>query len=244
MPHELRLGDRIKLNIPYAAKNFGIQLGLSCRFQPIVIIESEKIFGYEILSGGDITKPDLFFSSVDNVFITKLAKRQVAMLNLLAHMTDANNINFFINVTPEIINNWEFVKWLCKYSEVNICLEVDYCSLQQSKLGISQENVSYLKDHNHQVWLDDYKRSLLTCKEDTILNMVSWSGIKIDKTLLWENYHCHAGMVELVNECRTITDVILFEGIETWTQLHACKMSGCNLGQGYYWPEATPVKVV
>lgn len=222
----------------HATDAFGVRVKLSCRLQPIVDIKAGVTVGYEVLSGGEIIRPEFFFSSVDDAFISRLARRQIAMVNLFSHLTKMHKIKFFINVTPALINDEAFVFWLCEYSDVDICLEVDYSALRVLHGDISMENIEYLKGRGHQLWLDDFKGSIPAyhAMYGNRKNAVSiWNGIKLDKSLLWDNYKNHDDMKSLIMECREISDVILVEGIESWFQLFACKIADCNLGQGYYW---------
>jgi EAL domain-containing protein (putative c-di-GMP-specific phosphodiesterase class I) len=219
-----------------SSRAFGIPDSLSCSLRPIIVLNDSRVMGYQItFKNMNGIVPENETSSSDVKSVVALVKRQIAMLNMYTHVLGLGKVRFFVKIPPSILFENNFIAWLCSYSEVSISLEVSYHDLLIYRGVSTIEKIARLRAHGHELWLDTGKYTVSNYYEAMKLPEITWDGIRLDKSLLWDGCSDIERMKQIIAEHRTLSSNIIVDGIESWFQLFICKCAGVRFGQGFYW---------
>ena len=230
---------------------------LTAYFQPIIDMQTNKIFAYEtltrgVLPNGDLMYPDVLFAKSernDMNFTLDRMCRETALKTTAVKKIDAK---VFINFIPTSIYDPEFclastVKWAkqLEFDPKNIVFEV-----------VETQNV---KDKEHLKTILNYYRSkgFLIALDDvgegySSLNMIidiKPDIIKVDRNII-ENIDKDTMKQSIYRALRTIcvenSIKLLAEGVETPYELEKIKEIGVDYAQGYYFakPSAEIIRII
>lgn len=230
---------------------------LTAYFQPIIDMQTNKIFAYEtltrgVLPNGDLMYPDVLFAKSarnDMNFTLDRMCRETALKTTAVKKIDAK---VFINFIPTSIYDPEFclastVKWAkqLEFDPKNIVFEV-----------VETQNV---KDKEHLKTILNYyrKEGFLIALDDvgegySSLNMIidiKPDIIKVDRNII-ENIDKSPMKQSIYKALRGICldngIKILAEGVETPYELEKVKEIGVDYAQGYYFarPSAEIVRII
>lgn len=230
---------------------------LTAHFQPIIDINTNKIFAYEaltrgVLPNGELMYPDQLFTKStrnDMNFTLDRMCRETALKTTAVKKIDAK---VFINFIPTSIYDPEFclastVKWAkqLEFDPKNIVFEV-----------VETQNV---KDKEHLKTILNYyrKKGFLIALDDvgegySSLNMIidiKPDIIKVDRNII-ENIDKDTMKQSIYKALKTICTEngikLLAEGVETPYELEKIKEIGVDYAQGYYFakPSAEIVRVI
>ena len=230
---------------------------LTAYFQPIIDIQTNKIFAYEtltrgVLPNGELMYPDVLFAKSernDMNFTLDRMCRETALKTTAVKKIDAK---VFINFIPTSIYDPEFclastVKWAkqLEFDPKNIVFEV-----------VETQNV---KDKEHLKTILNYyrKEGFLIALDDvgegySSLNMIidiKPDIIKFDRNII-ENIDKNPMKQSIYKALRGICVdngiKILAEGVETPYELEKVKEIGVDYAQGYYFarPSAEIIRVI
>jgi EAL domain-containing protein (putative c-di-GMP-specific phosphodiesterase class I) len=230
---------------------------LTAYFQPIIDMQTNKIFAYEtltrgVLPNGDLMYPDVLFAKSernDMNFTLDRMCRETALKTTAVKKIDAK---VFINFIPTSIYDPEFclastVKWAkqLEFDPKNIVFEV-----------VETQNV---KDKEHLKTILNYyrKEGFLIALDDvgegySSLNMIidiKPDIIKVDRNII-DNIDKSPMKQSIYKALRGICVdngiKILAEGVETPYELEKVKEIGVDYAQGYYFarPSAEIIRVI
>ncbi|MGL6002955.1 MAG: EAL domain-containing protein [Plesiomonas sp.] len=206
---------------------------LTLRLQPIVDLNTHHLNAVEVLtlSPSDIKVEDFFngcsLSTQKEIFLLQLRK-----VNRLFDQA----CFFHINLDAEALIDPVFVAVLLAESQVKLAIEIEYIP---ERRDLFLAAVSKIKQHGHQLWLDDFGRDNINFK---LLNDIEWDGIKIDKEVFWI-YRDNAELLKkVVMICHNSADAVIIEGIERKTDFDTAYKSGAYYGQGFLWSDITDGK--
>lgn len=230
---------------------------LTAYFQPIIDMQTNKIFAYEtltrgVLPNGDLMYPDVLFTKSarnDMNFTLDRMCRETALKTTAVKKIDAK---VFINFIPTSIYDPEFclastVKWAkqLEFDPKNIVFEV-----------VETQNV---KDKEHLKTILNYyrKEGFLIALDDvgegySSLNMIidiKPDIIKVDRNII-ENIDKDSMKQSIYKALKGICFdngiKILAEGVETPYELEKVKEIGVDYAQGYYFakPSAEIIRLI
>lgn len=205
---------------------------LATRLQPIVDLRGDIPVGFEMLSQlawfADI---EAYFANLGDEQLLALIRSQIRQANGYG---EGRPWRFFVNIRSTLLQDVHFVDWLCRHAKVPLALELDPTELQEVVAEPRPDLLTRLRRAGHQLWLDDFDECTAP---PGLLSWLDWDGIKIDKAVLWRQRRPGTGLSRLVERCQRYSPRILVEGVESTHQLQQCRLSGLDLGQGFYWPE-------
>ncbi len=230
---------------------------LTAHFQPIIDMNTNKIFAYEtltrgVLPDGTLMYPDdLFKKSARNDMNFTLDRmcRETALKTTAVKKIDAK---VFINFIPTSIYDPEFclastVKWAkqLEFDPKNIVFEVVETQDVKDKEHL-KSILNYYRNKGFLIALDDVGEGYSS------LNMIidiRPDIIKVDRNII-ENIDKDPMKQSIYKALRTIcvdnNIKILAEGVETPYELEKVKEIGVDYAQGYYFakPSAEIVRVI
>lgn len=230
---------------------------LTAHFQPIIDMQTNKIFAYEaltrgVLANGELMYPDILFSKSarnDMNFVLDRMCRETALKTTAVKKIDAK---VFINFIPTSIYDPEF----CLASTVKWAKQLDFDPKNIVFEVVETQNV---KDKEHLKTILNYYRSkgFLIALDDvgegySSLNMIidiKPDIIKVDRNII-ENIDKDNMKQSIYKALRTIcvdnNIKLLAEGVETPYELEKVKEIGVDYAQGYYFarPSAEIIRVI
>lgn len=224
-------------------------------FQPIVVANSQKIYGHEtlirgVMENGDIMSPFQMFKMAKNsnlVFNLDRQAREINIMNSYKHKLDSK---IFINFTPTAIYDPEFClrSTMAKIQEYNIAPERIVFEVIEtedvSDINHLKKILEYYRKKGFKIALDDLGSGyaslnrLFNLKPDYIkVDMDIVQGIQKDKV----KQSIFKAIVDISKNSGIKT---IAEGVETKEELDYVVSEGADLIQGYYYskPSANPFK--
>ncbi len=210
---------------------------LTTRYQPIVELDSDVIIGFEMLSKIDseqCVNPETFFMKLDDNAFIDIVRQQIECINRFYYEQDFGyNILFFINIRLSSLRSPKFAYLINNIARCRLALEIDFMDVMSFADRNVIKNITMLLDYGHDIWLDDYDGG----EFNQLVEAISWSGIKLDKSFLWK-YEMDSEKLRGVLSSTLLTGrKVIIEGVETYQQRVSCRQAGFILGQGFYWPE-------
>ncbi|MBY0540864.1 MAG: EAL domain-containing protein [Campylobacterales bacterium] len=219
---------------------------LTAHFQPIIDIQTNKIFAYEaltrgVLPNGELMYPDVLFSKStrnDMNFTLDRMCRETALKTTAVKKIDAK---VFINFIPTSIYDPEF----CLASTVKWAKQLDFDPKNIVFEVVETQNVKD-KEHLKNILNFYRKKGFLIALDDvgegySSLNMIidiKPDIIKVDRNII-ENIDKDPMKQSIYKALRTIcvdnNIKILAEGVETPYELEKVKEIGVDYAQGYYF---------
>lgn len=197
--------------------------------QPIVSNSSGKITAVELLPKcyKEACFDGLYLESGVNDLAEMACIKMQALSNIVL---DFRRFNMHINIDVSALLNSEFISAAMnnhhRFSFEVKGFDYDYELMQKVRSAISK-----LKEYGHEVWLDHFgvnSSSLCTLFD------YPWSGIKIDKEIVWRS-SMHQ-LLLIVEVCKCHVSKIILDGIESNDLLSLSKISMATESQGYHWP--------
>ena len=230
---------------------------LTAHFQPIIDMNTNKIFAYEaltrgVLPNGELMYPDILFAKSarnDMNFTLDRMCRETALKTTAVKKIDAK---VFINFIPTSIYDPEFclastVKWAkqLEFDPKNIVFEVVETQDVKDKEHL-KTILNFYRNKGFLIALDDVGEGYSS------LNMIidiKPDIIKVDRNII-ENIDKDTMKQSIYKALRTIcldnNIKILAEGVETPYELEKIKEIGVDYAQGYYFakPSAEIIRVI
>ena len=230
---------------------------LTAYFQPIIDMQTNKIFAYEtltrgVLPNGDLMYPDVLFAKSernDMNFTLDRMCRETALKTTAVKKIDAK---VFINFIPTSIYDPEFclastVKWAkqLEFDPKNIVFEVVETQDVKDKEHL-KSILNYYRKEGFLIALDDVGEGYSS------LNMIidiKPDIIKVDRNII-DNIDQSPMKQSIYKALRGICVdngiKILAEGVETPYELEKVKEIGVDYAQGYYFakPSAEIIRVI
>ncbi len=220
-------------------------------FQPIVSIENNKIFGYEVLGrnieGGKIKSLGEFFcdESVDSnskLSVDRIIRKKA--IEQFYKLSDQEK-HLFINMRLEWIANYASnpeemptVKWL---REKNIAFDRVIIEISESNFNSTADDVimglSYYRSLGMKIAIDDYGKEGSNIYR---LAEICPDMIKIDMSFVQksEDLYQYRDYLENVTEFANKLGIeVVYEGVENDRQLTNCINSSGRYFQGFYLSE-------
>jgi EAL domain-containing protein (putative c-di-GMP-specific phosphodiesterase class I) len=204
------------------------------RFQPIYSSKEKKIKAWEMLSalrqGIDC---ETFFEKMSLNASFRLLCWQLRIISLCEEDGD-----YFINAPAKLLCQSELVDDILPSLHSGIVIEIqDPCNFilltkeEQEAYCLTRQKI---KNAGAKIWLDDIKGEHLSLLGERIC---LFDGVKVDKMSLWENRGSPWVLKSMIAYCSLMVEQVLIEGIEDHQLLALAQGTGCNLMQGFLWPE-------
>ncbi|MGL5266363.1 MAG: EAL domain-containing protein [Plesiomonas shigelloides] len=201
--------------------------------QPIMSRKTGMISSLSLLlRGSGIGDASAYFSAMSNYGFTILACEQIKKIgDVFEGAAIIPEVN--IKITHEVINDIYLESILMQYQghvKVRFEIPLQKVSLCLDRLSITS-GIDMINKYNGEVWLDycDEMVSLIS-----IINSFPWSGVKIDKSLLWRGEYTK--ITNIVNYCHSKSMQVIIDGIESEEQYKLALKTGADYLQGFYWP--------
>jgi diguanylate cyclase (GGDEF) domain len=213
-------------------------------FQPIISLKDGQIFGVEALSRGPkdtvLENPGVLFDFArvhgklwELEFLCRIKALEKASKGL-------KNINIFINVDPDIINDDKFTKGFTKeflnkfgLNPENIVFEITEKN-NVSDINSFKKLINHYKEQGYKIAIDDTGSGYSGLKLITDLNP---HFIKLDMSLIRDidKDGVKYALVKTLNEFCLVTNIkVIAEGIETENELNSLIDIGIEYGQGFF----------
>ncbi|MBT1726997.1 EAL domain-containing protein [Enterobacter quasimori] len=204
------------------------------RFQPIYSLQEKKIKAWEMLSflrqGIDC---ETFFEKMSLNAIFRLLRWQLRITSLCAESEV-----YFINVPAKLLCRSALIDEVLPSLHSGIVIEVqdpcNFIALTKEEQEVFCLTRQKIKSTGAQIWLDDIKSEHLSLLGERIC---LFDGVKVDKMSLWENRGSLWVLKSMIAYCSLMVEQVLIEGIEDNELLALAQGTGCNLMQGFLWPE-------
>ncbi|BBL31578.1 hypothetical protein TH60_07745 [Pantoea ananatis] len=207
------------------------------RLQPIVRLDNNNVFGYEILSLlPSNTDVECFFQKLPtSLFVTLLEKQLMSIRRLTLSGL------LFINIPVAVLLNMELSDiTFFRHPDNRIVIEVQDAQhvgeMTVKRIAKLKESIKRLQHLGWSVWLDDYRTDMATW---LTLAEFNFNGIKTDYHEMQKCRKNGTPIKPLVESAKRFSQNVLIEGIETAQDLYRAIDSGAALGQGFLWPEST-----
>ncbi len=220
-------------------------------YQPIVSLESGKVYGYEALSRIDLedcsfNTEEMFRIAEELNCVWKL--EELCRRNCLRFVGDGklNGKKLFINVDPKVICDEKFTegvtrKYLQKYGlkPSDIVFEVTERT-STDNAEIFRNIIDYYRKQQYRIAIDDYGSEYagvgrVCALEPHFLKIDMYVIRDIDKSAI------RRSMVQsIVVFCKSANIHVIAEGIETKEELKTLVKLGVHYGQGYYLQRPRP----
>lgn len=169
---------------------------------------------------------------------------EAKQMDEMAHMREKR---VSVNVTPQSIQDEEFVKFLLEEAEafnvkqLNFCIEVT----EQAAIDVNDEmaqRLERLRNAGYVLAVDDFSMGSTSVK---YLTGNSFSEIKIDGYLIRQiasNKRCYDIVARIISMCKTLDTKVVAEYVETEETFEMLKAMGCDLYQGWHFAKAKPME--
>lgn len=204
------------------------------RFQPIYSSQEKKIKAWEMLStlrqGIDC---ETFFEKMSLNASFRLLRWQLRIASLCV-----DSEAYFINVPAKLLCRSVLIDELLPSLHSGIVIEIqdpcNFISLSKKEQEVFYSMHQKIKNTGAKIWLDDIKHEHLSLLGERIC---LFDGVKVDKMSLWENRGSPWVLKSMIAYCSLMVEQVLIEGIEDNELLALAQGTGCNLMQGFLWPE-------
>ncbi|WP_232843449.1 GGDEF domain-containing protein [Sporosarcina beigongshangi] len=213
-------------------------------FQPILSLETGKVFGYEALSRGPINTP---LQNPEKLFTYAMESGQLWELESLCRtkaLESAHRLHIeaklFLNVNPNIMSDAKFRQGFTKdyLSRFNIDAETIVFEITEKEaignLAHFKQTVTHYKEQLYQIAIDDVGSGYSGLN---ILTDIHPHFMKLDMQLIRniDRDQTKQSLVKSLCEFAAHSHIhIIAEGIETDKELGKLIELGVRFGQGYY----------
>ncbi|WMY75333.1 EAL domain-containing protein [Buttiauxella selenatireducens] len=198
------------------------------RFQPIVFLNNGQVIAHEVLSAisGD---PALFFSSLCEELHLAIFLWQ---LEEVRHLPESCWFNLPVAVFSEPYLISELIAAGPAMENISIELQdpENIQHLNPLQFNRLRSGVRRLQQHGWNIILDDLTS---TCAPYLNENDFKFAAVKFDRTELRGN----PDLEQQIHHARSLSSVIVLEGIETAEDLKIANTCKADAGQGFLWPE-------
>lgn len=207
---------------------------LGMRFQPIYSVREQRINAWEVLSllshGAD---SEIFFSSLTSSVVFKVLQWQLQVIRELSR-----DKHYFLNAPTDLLCQTDMMFALLPLLRTGITIEIQdphcYLALNEKMRHRFWTTCESIKYTGAEVWLDDILPEHIPA---LIADFSNFSGIKIDKNVLWRSQSIPALLHSLVTVCSPLVSQIIIEGVESYDDVGMAIDAGGTSLQGYLWPE-------
>jgi diguanylate cyclase (GGDEF)-like protein len=215
-------------------------------FQPIVILPSQEVVGFEILArwikpDGNIGMPGDFIPVLERLGLIPAMTRSLVKQACRATQVCNNRLHLSLNVSAAMITDELFPDQLLdqlmeeKFSFNRFEVEITEEALV-GNLEAAQRNLSRLHAHGITVALDDFGTGYSGLYH---LTRLSIDKIKIDRSFFESSQTNHLPMVEaILGMARSLNMKVTAEGIEESHLPHLPSWladNGCHYAQGFFY---------
>lgn len=225
------------------------QRSITILFQPILNMNSKKLFGFEALARGPVGK--LF--SPANIFKAsqkygKLEEMEILCLQRaleeLVHLPDSYPV--FINISPStLLHHYKDIQNLIQKNNTKVVLELAEKGLKEKLRTEMVKVLSQIRETGIKIALDD-----IGSGDRSFSNICELPAdyLKIDRCIIqgltkYKNGsapHYLAALQAMVTIADNLGAIVIAEGVETQQQLNLVKNAGVNLIQGFYISHPKP----
>lgn len=195
--------------------------------QPIISQERHEIYAMEILSrSAQVLDIESFFKTMsphESMLFT------CSQLELIDKIPDGVKIN--INAVNESVLDIYFLNELEKVNAKRVAIEIDYFNPNINNIDQLIVIVNHMKCLGCEVWLDDYRAD----DNSNILFSIPWTGVKIDKELVWRMMEHSNTLEDVILNCKRNGFLVTLEGVENRYIYDLAKNTSADFLQGYYW---------
>jgi len=194
--------------------------------QPIINLQTNEIYGHEILARWNDFPPDQIFALAEERNVVNILEELI--VNKIRIKRPYIKGHMFVNIFPSI-KHPEIFEYL---SKENVILEITEAS------AINFQGVSKLKKMGFSIAIDDLGTGTATF--DSLLK-IRPNYLKLDKVLTqsFALEDRNSLFKAFVDHASRINAKVIVEGIETAEQLEASVKTGCHYGQGYFLGKPT-----
>ncbi|MGL4434146.1 MAG: EAL domain-containing protein [Plesiomonas shigelloides] len=199
--------------------------------QPIVSNSSGLVERFEILSRNEaITNMECFFYNMKHSDTVNIICQQVhACLYNLPKTWVGENKYIHVNIDEACLADPVFLSSIENTNGFKFAFEIDQCDTYRGDAFLDTFKMIQLL--GHEIWLDDF--GIRDKNIDTLL-MYPWSGVKIDKSILWKS---NARQIKsIVDLCALYIGPVVLEGVEDEFLHRVAFSSGAGFSQGFFWP--------
>lgn len=196
--------------------------------QPIISRLTLEIYAMEVLS----RSPQTF--DIESFFKTISLHESMLFTCSQFELIDKvpNEIKVSINAVNESILDIYFLNELEKINTNKVAIEIDYFTPNTNLIDDLIIIVKHIKSLGCEVWLDDYRID----HNSKLLSSIPWTGVKIDKELVWDKMENGLSLERLIQDCKSNGFLVTLEGIENRYIYDLVKNTSADFFQGYYWP--------
>jgi len=220
-------------------------------FQPIFDLYTGDIFGYEILSRGEhpFESPAIMFDTARKYGLAwelEYACRIQALKSIADLPASFNTKHFFLNVSPHIFNNPEFLKGFTPLDlkslgiDLNkIVIEITETSSIEDYRGFEQL-IRYYVEQGFHVALDDFGAG-----HSGLITLVAMTPhfLKLDRAVI-SDIHLNSYKQNLVKAIASFAGSVethmIAEGIEKYDELKTVFRQGVRFAQGFFLARPKP----
>jgi EAL domain-containing protein (putative c-di-GMP-specific phosphodiesterase class I) len=224
---------------------------ITAYFQPIIAVDSNKIYSYEVLGryiDGSVTKSlGNFFSSSSSEEALEV-DRIVRKIALKRFAEEGNGEYLFINLHLDWIAQYAdrpedlpTIKWAKEFG-----VDLSRLVMEITEEEFYDDNdkfnrvIAYYKESGCRIAIDDFGKEASHIDR---LAMLSPDIIKIDMSYIQrseDSYHYREYLKNLSSFAEQVGIEVLYEGIETQKQLEICIACGGRLYQGFILAKPQP----
>ncbi|PKG23449.1 bifunctional diguanylate cyclase/phosphodiesterase [Niallia nealsonii] len=228
---------------------------LQVHYQPIIELDSGKIFGLEALVRWEhpkmgIISPEEFIPIAEETgliidlgnYVLQKACKQLKIWQ----ESDFDLIHVSVNISTRQLEHNQFVENVIKVlketklNPMHLELEVTESIVQNIKH--SQKILNELKNIGVNLSIDDFGTGYSSLN---ILHHLPIDKLKIDKTFINDiNTNDYALVKTIIEMGHNLNFSLIAEGIENEQQLNLLKQYKCQYGQGYYFSKPLPANEI
>jgi EAL domain-containing protein (putative c-di-GMP-specific phosphodiesterase class I)/DNA-binding CsgD family transcriptional regulator len=204
------------------------------RMQPIFDLQTNKVFGYEVLSRfKDSVQAENFFKCSRPEITFSIFQLQMGAV------VDADaSYYYFLNLPVRVLMLSKLCREIKPLLEHKVVIEIQdphsLMMLSEKERSSLDANLKELQLRGFEVWVDDITVNLLPAVME-LQGCVN--GIKIDKHTFWQLANKPNMLKRLVDVCLILAPQVLIEGVETRNQRYLATQAGARYLQGYLWQE-------
>ncbi len=207
---------------------------LSCVYQPIVDLQTGKLFAYEVLARcrvPGLTNPELLFKRAAAERFAGLLGRTLRTMGA----AKCRGVPLFLNVHPAELGD----RWVVQPDDPMYQHDDDVFVEITESVAFSRHNlcVSMLREicsrGGVHLVVDDLGAGYSNLKRIADLEP---AVVKLDRELIIDlDKHKRAQLLvrAVVRMCVDLGARVVAEGLETWDEVRAVRDAGCHYGQGY-----------
>ncbi|MDF2699210.1 MAG: hypothetical protein K0Q49_766 [Haloplasmataceae bacterium] len=237
--------ESIEEQIKYLIENQLLHLS----YQPIYNLTLNKVVSFETLfnSKSKYSPEKIFTTALKSHLIVLLDKYIIeTVIKNISEIELPDDIRFTINVTPKTFlfeDIYEFIKnLLIKYQvdgkRLGIEMTEQYFVNDENKINVIITNLQSL---GIQIYLDDFGMGFSSIRN---LMYLSYNHIKLDRRMIssiFINKKCESFLKNIIKFSQDIDCEVIFEGVETASELEYVKSIGGIYVQGFYFSKPVPI---